>query len=128
MREFPGDRRTGADNFQPFFIIVNNHRITLLFDQFGLGRRDNESIGISREKSRQCFRRAAMIEKLEVFADFHAAFRCGYSNGNFPEGAGKSRRNRFATQVLKRGNAFLPEQNKRVSVHGGGNVDNIRAR
>src|SRR5262245_849476 len=69
-----------------------------------------------------------MIEELDIFADLHPVFSRGHSNRYFPKRARKSRGYRFAAKTLERINYFLPEQDQRVSIDGGGDVNNIRAR
>src|SRR5262245_28501609 len=69
-----------------------------------------------------------MVEKLDVFADLHAVFSRRHSNGDFPKCSRKSRCYRFAAKALNGREPLLPEQNKRVSVHSGSNVNNVRTR
>src|SRR5262245_58007863 len=69
-----------------------------------------------------------MIEELDVFADLHAVFSRRHAHGDFPKCARKSRCYRFAAKTLKGRDPFLPEQNKRVAVDGGSNVNNVRTR
>src|SRR5215471_13126355 len=69
-----------------------------------------------------------MVEKLDVFANLHTVFSRRHSNGDFPECSRKSRCYRFAVKALKGREPLLPEQNKRVAVHSGSNVNNVRTR
>src|SRR5262249_4943937 len=69
-----------------------------------------------------------MVEKLDVFADLHAVFSRRHSNGDFPKCSRESRCYRFAAKALKGREPLLPEQNKRVAVHSGSSVNNVRTR
>src|SRR5215510_4769317 len=69
-----------------------------------------------------------MVEKLDVFADLHAVFSRRHSNGDFPKCSRKSCCYRFAAKALKGRDPLLSEQNERVSVHSGSNVNNVRTR
>src|SRR5215813_275543 len=69
-----------------------------------------------------------MVEKLDVFADLHAVFSRRHSNGDFPKCSRKSCCYRFPAKAFKGGDPLLTEQNERVSVHSGSNVNNVRTR
>src|SRR6185295_3651019 len=91
----------GSDDFETFFIIVDDHGKSFTASHFGLRRRDDEPVSVADEKRRERVRRPLVVKQLEIFADFHAALFGSFADGDFTEGAHRCSRNRLAAQLIK---------------------------
>src|SRR5688572_30805724 len=117
----------GADDLKAPFIKIDNYRKAFAASHFGLRRGDDDAIRVADEKSRERVGRPFVVEKLDVFADFHAVLFGGLAHGNLTESSDRSGRHGFAAEIFKRGQTLLAEQHERATIDGCGNVDQVRA-
>src|SRR5687768_6782336 len=91
----------GTDDLKALFIEIDNHRKAFAASHFGLRRGDDDAVGVADEKGRERVRRALVVEKLDVFADFHAVLFGGLAHGNLAESSDRSGCHGFAAEIFK---------------------------